>query len=394
VDQVEFLNSEVITVRRSYLLFILLLLLIGVLGFAGVFGGREVVYKLPSDQIVGAVLVGGILAVAVLTAIVGGGLAFAFGQLGKQLTVTKPAPPSEPKAEAQPVAPYTPAYSYQSVPDDRETRQWIIGAVIGAVLLTAYVLWRNLGGLLEIAGRFTVGEWIGAIVLVILVVGGTGVVGAGLAFWFFRTQEEQNKVAKAGPMWPVAEVSALEANLRANPPIEIFKRMRFVDKFLVVGNIVLVLLIAGVAAVWVGPGIAEVAQADAVRYATWTPAPTPTQSLAPVASGFPSVEEVTAEFGELPAGNAADGEQIFNVQQPCHTCHVDQPIGPAVAGLADRAGSSKPGYSADLYLYESIAYPGAHIVQGFTDGIMPQNFKDVLSPQQLADLVAYLKTVK
>jgi len=408
-------------VRRAYLLFIFLLLAIGVLGFAGVFAGREVVYKLPSDQLMGAVLVGGVAAAAILTAVVGGGLAVGFGRLSGELSKDKtggnqPMPGIEKRfwtwltsfgeglkqlpilnriyGDNPPVTPYTPTYSFQSVPEDKETRQWIIGTVIGVAALAAYVVWRNLNNLLEIAGRFTVTEWVVAVVLSVVLIGGTGAMGAGLAFWFFRTQEEQNKTAKAGPLWPAAEVSALEAELKANPPVEVFNRMRFLDKFLIVGNVLLVLIILGVAAVWVGPGVAEVARADAARYATWTPVPTPTGPPVPVVSIGPSLEELTAEFGELPAGNAAEGEQIFNVQQPCKTCHVDQPLGPPIAGIASRAGSARPGYSAEIYLFESVKYPSAHIVSGFTDGIMPQNFKDILSPQQFADLVAYLQTVQ
>lgn len=401
--------------RRAYLLFILLLFVIGVLGFAGVFAGRAVVYQLPSDQIMGAVLVGSIVALAVLTAVTGGGLALTFGRLSGELGKDKAGgnqqmPGIEKRfwawlmslgdklkqlpiinriyGENSAAAPYTPAYSYQNLPEDKETRQWIIGTVVGVVVLAAYVVWRNLGGLLEIVGRFTLIEWAVAITSVLLLVGGTGAMGAGLAFGFFRTQEEQNKVAKAGPMWPVAEVAAFETQLKANPPVEVFNRLRFVDKFLIVGNVLLVLIILGVAAAWVGPGIAEVAQADAVRYATSTPAPTPTAPL------VPAEEALKKEFEALPKGDPAAGEKLFKVEQPCHTCHIDQPLGPPIAGIGTRAGNLKPGYSASLYIYESITHPSAYVVQGFTDGIMPQNFKDILSQQQLADLVAYLETVK
>jgi cytochrome c1 len=63
-------------------------------------------------------------------------------------------------------------------------------------------------------------------------------------------------------------------------------------------------------------------------------------------------------------------------------------------GVGARAATRKPGYSAELYLYESITQPSASITQGFQDGLMPPNFKDVLTPQQMSDLVAYLASLK
>jgi nitric oxide reductase subunit C len=65
----------------------------------------------------------------------------------------------------------------------------------------------------------------------------------------------------------------------------------------------------------------------------------------------------------------------------------DPPIGA-------RAATRKPGYSATAYIYESITQPSAFLVPGFTDGLMPKTFKKDLTPQQIADLIAYLETLK
>jgi hypothetical protein len=45
-----------------------------------------------------------------------------------------------------------------------------------------------------------------------------------------------------------------------------------------------------------------------------------------------------------------------------------------------------------MHIYESIVYPNAEVAEGFQIGIMPPNFKERLTPQQLADLVAFLMT--
>jgi mono/diheme cytochrome c family protein len=112
--------------------------------------------------------------------------------------------------------------------------------------------------------------------------------------------------------------------------------------------------------------------------------------------GNMSVEELQAEFDKLPAGDAARGEQIF-VAQPCKTCHIDLGVGPAFPGspaLAALAATRKSGYSAQLYLYESIVAPNAYIVPGFQKDIMPAEYHETLSRQELADLVTYLMSLK
>jgi mono/diheme cytochrome c family protein len=107
-------------------------------------------------------------------------------------------------------------------------------------------------------------------------------------------------------------------------------------------------------------------------------------------------DELQAEFDKLPAGDAARGEQIF-LAQPCHACHMDLSVGPAFPGdppLEVRADTRRPGYSAELYLYESIIEPNADIVPGFQKDIMPGDFSKTLTDQEMADLIAYLMTMK
>jgi cytochrome c1 len=73
------------------------------------------------------------------------------------------------------------------------------------------------------------------------------------------------------------------------------------------------------------------------------------------------------------------------------------PVGPTFPGdppLAARAATRKSGYSAELYLYESIVEPNAYIVPGFQKDIMPGNADETLTDQDLADLIAYLMTMK
>jgi mono/diheme cytochrome c family protein len=102
-----------------------------------------------------------------------------------------------------------------------------------------------------------------------------------------------------------------------------------------------------------------------------------------------------------PSGNAASGEALFKQptigQNPgCGTCHSldgSKLVGPSLQGIATRAGSSVQGQSAEQYIHTSIVDPNAHVVEDYTQGVMP-SFKDALNDQQLNDLIAFLMTQK
>jgi mono/diheme cytochrome c family protein len=107
--------------------------------------------------------------------------------------------------------------------------------------------------------------------------------------------------------------------------------------------------------------------------------------------------------GEPAGGNADAGEALFaqssiGTQAGCITCHSLEPgvalVGPSVANLGAEAGSRVSGLSAEEYVRQSIVEPNAHVVEGFGEGIMPGNYGDELSEQQLEDLVAYLLSLQ
>lgn len=80
----------------------------------------------------------------------------------------------------------------------------------------------------------------------------------------------------------------------------------------------------------------------------------------------------------------------------CATCHLLEPdavrIGPSLAGIATRAATRIPGMSAEEYIRNSIISPGDYIVEGFPDA-MQKNLGDVLTSQQINDLIAFLMTL-
>lgn len=102
-------------------------------------------------------------------------------------------------------------------------------------------------------------------------------------------------------------------------------------------------------------------------------------------------------------GNAANGETLYkqatigSANAPgCITCHSLEPgvvlVGPSHAGLGERAQTAVPGMTAEEYLIQSIKEPDAHVTEGYTAGIMYQNYAQDLPNAQINDIVAFLLT--
>jgi cytochrome c2 len=109
--------------------------------------------------------------------------------------------------------------------------------------------------------------------------------------------------------------------------------------------------------------------------------------------------------GGSTSGDPDRGEALYhqttigpNAAPGCVTCHSLEPgktlVGPSHAGIATKAASVVPGMSAEDYLRESIVTPDAHVTEGFSAGIMYQNYGKDLTEQEINDLVAYLMTLK
>jgi mono/diheme cytochrome c family protein len=81
------------------------------------------------------------------------------------------------------------------------------------------------------------------------------------------------------------------------------------------------------------------------------------------------------------------------------------PVGPAwaaegdTAGIATRAesiiGASEytgTAETATQFLIESIVLTNLHMIEGYSEGVMPPNFGNRITVEEMADLVAYLQT--
>ncbi len=80
----------------------------------------------------------------------------------------------------------------------------------------------------------------------------------------------------------------------------------------------------------------------------------------------------------------------------CHSLGGDAGVGPAWQGLFGRMEKLSDGTAVvvdDAYLRESILNPNVKIVEGFAPDLMPEDFGDRLSEEQLASIIAYLRTL-
>jgi mono/diheme cytochrome c family protein len=114
------------------------------------------------------------------------------------------------------------------------------------------------------------------------------------------------------------------------------------------------------------------------------------------------------EIGELPTPTPLPGEEevddpvargltVYN-NNGCGGCHTIEGIstgavGPILSQIGEVAADRQDGMSPEDYLRESILNPSAHIVEGYDD-MMPKNFGDSLSDDELSDLVAFLMAQK
>lgn len=100
-------------------------------------------------------------------------------------------------------------------------------------------------------------------------------------------------------------------------------------------------------------------------------------------------------------GNPANGEVLYNQLYPeagfaCVSCHYpDQEtrlVGPGLLNIGTRAATRVEGESAVEYIHNAIVNPGAYVVDGYPDLLMPQIYAELFNEDEINDLVAYLLT--
>lgn len=126
---------------------------------------------------------------------------------------------------------------------------------------------------------------------------------------------------------------------------------------------------------------------------TGTALSSPRSVASPPAPGAGPLPEVPFEEGDR-----TRGEKLFS-SVGCIGCHtvkgVGGNVGPDLSAVASRAPGRARAQGLDrpeLYFVQSVVYPRAYVVQGFNP-VMPDWKQMQLTEKDLADLVAFLKTL-
>lgn len=106
-------------------------------------------------------------------------------------------------------------------------------------------------------------------------------------------------------------------------------------------------------------------------------------------SSTSAIESDTAHVMTL--AQVEGGDTLINDAYECYVCHVsgNSQIAPAFEQLIVHANTNPRGLSPAAYLYESIVFPSAYIVEGYNNS-MPNNYGDRLSEQELGTMIVYL----
>lgn len=144
---------------------------------------------------------------------------------------------------------------------------------------------------------------------------------------------------------------------------------------------------------------------DANAVAQYPIRPVDPSTIVAVAGGDPVIgsdvprEELFVEILNY-TGDPQAGQTLYNGALACAGCHMNAAVAPLTDAtwtrvqevrLADPAVQALGITTGEAYLADSIIYPNDYISPGYP-AAMPGNFGDRLTYQQLADLIAYLRT--
>lgn len=138
------------------------------------------------------------------------------------------------------------------------------------------------------------------------------------------------------------------------------------------------------------------------RRPTATIEPTSTPTDEPTLIPEPT-EDSDPLVGIIASRDAENGKVLFNTFQPdagfgCSTCHhADSEarlIGPGLLNIGNRAEARVEGQTALDYIYTSIISPSEFVVPDYPDGLMPANWAEIYSEDEIYDIMAYLLTLE
>jgi mono/diheme cytochrome c family protein len=111
------------------------------------------------------------------------------------------------------------------------------------------------------------------------------------------------------------------------------------------------------------------------------------------AAGMPIEGDYTQIVAELPAGNADGGLAVYNGKgcSGCHSLEDKRLVGPTFKGVYTTAATRMPNLGPKEYLYKSIVAPNSYLVDSYQGNLMPATYAQTLTPQEMADVLAWLE---
>ncbi len=108
---------------------------------------------------------------------------------------------------------------------------------------------------------------------------------------------------------------------------------------------------------------------------------------------------VDSEVGAVPQDPVSKGQKLVT-QNGCTGCHSldgTDGVGPTWLGLFGEQQVFQDGTTAlvdEVYLKNSIIKPNAEIVKGYPANVMPQSYIDKFNDDQIASIIAFIKSLK
>lgn len=110
-------------------------------------------------------------------------------------------------------------------------------------------------------------------------------------------------------------------------------------------------------------------------------------------AGFGTIQEIAAAIGD---GDAANGETLYTTLG-CIACHLNGAVGPDTVGTWARVENERlpvqeGEWTAEEFVVTSIIYPNYFVPDPYAPNLMLPTFGQQLTIDDLADIVAYIRT--
>ena len=118
-----------------------------------------------------------------------------------------------------------------------------------------------------------------------------------------------------------------------------------------------------------------------------------------VGQAVPQKEVLPPEVIEISSDVSSDemaeiGKEIYEGKGICFTCHANTSRYPDLTGIATRAATRIPGYTALDYLAETLYEPDVYLVEGFNAGMPAVDKPPIgLTEGEILAVMAYLQTL-